>query len=238
MRSPVRMEFFGDTVDSIREFDLDDQRSRGPVQHIDILPMQDVLVSREMLRQWADKAAQWWHDDAFQRDLAEKRAFAEGGAFFPGAPFLLPLAFPLESSVFDYADGAVVVLDESEILRETHEKFLETLQHRFEQTASAGGLALPPSSLLWTAEDFARPKLKHPRLNLEALGSAEFPNPVAFAVRSQPSARWHGRIKELAEEVRASFAAGTQVVLLGSTLGMAERLRDLLHEYEFPFRLE
>jgi transcription-repair coupling factor (superfamily II helicase) len=36
MRSPIRMEFFGDTVDSIREFDLEDQRSRGPLQHIDI----------------------------------------------------------------------------------------------------------------------------------------------------------------------------------------------------------
>ena len=45
MRNPVRIEFFGDSVDSIREFDLDDQRSRGPVQHIDILPMQDVLSS-------------------------------------------------------------------------------------------------------------------------------------------------------------------------------------------------
>src|SRR5262245_2738102 len=29
MRNPVRIEFFGDSVDSIREFDLDDQRSRG-----------------------------------------------------------------------------------------------------------------------------------------------------------------------------------------------------------------
>src|SRR5947208_15483741 len=48
MRNPVRIEFFGDSVDSIREFDLDDQRSRGPVQHIDILPMQDVVISREM----------------------------------------------------------------------------------------------------------------------------------------------------------------------------------------------
>ena len=55
MRNPVRIEFFGDSVDSIREFDLDDQRSRGPVQHIDILPMQDVLISREMLREWGGR---------------------------------------------------------------------------------------------------------------------------------------------------------------------------------------
>ena len=75
-------------------------------------------------------------------------------------------------------------------------------------------------------------------MHLEELGSAEFPNPIAFPVRSQPSARWHGRIKELAEEVRRTYSNGTQVVLLGSTLGMAERLRDFLHEYDIPFRLE
>jgi transcription-repair coupling factor (superfamily II helicase) len=238
MRAPVRMEFFGDTVDSIREFDLDDQRSRGPVQHIDILPMQDVLVGREMIRQWAVKAIDYWRDDAFRKELSEKRVFAEGGEFFPGLTFLLPLAFPLESTIFDYADGAVAVLDETEVLTESHRKFLETLQHRYEQAVAAGGLALPPASLFFSPEDLARPKLRNPRLHLEELGAAEFPDAVSFPIRSHPSARWHGRIKELSEEVRSNFSRGTQVVLLGSTLGMAERLRDFLHEYDLPFRLE
>ncbi len=238
MRAPVRMEFFGDTVDSIREFDLDDQRSRGPIQHIDILPMQDVLATKEMIRAWGERAAQHWTEDAFQKDLAEKRLFAEGGELFPGATFLLPLAFPLESTIFDYAEGAVLILDESEILREIHEKFQENLQHRFEQTVSSGSLALPPANLFWSPEELGRSRLRNPRLHLEELGTAEFPNTVVFPVRSQPSARWHGRIKELAEEVRRGFSNGIQVVLLGSTLGMAERLRDFLHEYEIPFRLD
>jgi transcription-repair coupling factor (superfamily II helicase) len=238
MRAPVRMEFFGDTVDSIREFDLDDQRSRSPIQHIDILPMQDVLATKEMIRAWGEGAAQHWTEDVFQKDLAEKRLFAEGGELFPGATFLLPLAFPLESTIFDYAEGAVHILDESEILREIHEKFQENLRHRFEQTVSNGSLALPPANLFWSPEELGRSRLRNPRLHLEELGTAEFPNAAVFPVRSQPSARWHGRIKELAEEVRRSFSNGIQVVLLGSTLGMAERLRDFLHEYEIPFRLD
>jgi transcription-repair coupling factor (superfamily II helicase) len=238
MRSPVRMEFFGDTVDSIREFDLDDQRSRGPVQHIDILPMQEVLAGRDMIRQWVDRAVDYWKDDIFRRELSEKRVFAEGGELFPGLTFLLPLAFPLEATLFDYADGAVLVFDETEVLNEAHRKFLEQLQQRYEQTVAAGALALPPASLFCAPEDLARPKVANPRLHLEELGALELPNSAAFPVRSHPSARWHGRIKELADEVRRNFAEGIQVVLLGSTLGMAERLRDFLHEYDIPFRLE
>src|SRR5215467_765659 len=81
MRNPVRIEFFGDSVDSIREFDLDDQRSRGPVQHIDILPMHEVLVSREMLRAWAGRAREHWREEIFEKDLSEKLVFADNGEF-------------------------------------------------------------------------------------------------------------------------------------------------------------
>jgi transcription-repair coupling factor (superfamily II helicase) len=238
MRGPVRMEFFGDTVDSIREFDLDDQRSRGPVQHIDILPMLDVLVSREMIRDWAQKATGFWPADIYQKDLAEKLEFAKAGEFFPGLSFLLPAAFPMDSILADYADSPVIIFDEPEVLREAHQKFMETLEQRFEQTASGGSVAVAPGSLFWTPEELSRARLKTPRLNLEELGAGEFEKVSAFHVRSHPSARWHGRIKELADEVRVTFAKGTQVVLLGSTLGMAERLRDFLHEYDIPFRVE
>ena len=42
-------------------------------------------------------------------------------------------------------------------------------------------------------------------------------------------------MREMVEAIRESFEAGRQIVLLGSTLGMAERLRDILGEYELPF---
>jgi transcription-repair coupling factor (superfamily II helicase) len=65
MPRPARIEFFGDSVDSIREFDLDDQRSRSPLQRIDILPMRDVPLSRELLRVWSARAAERWPEEKF-----------------------------------------------------------------------------------------------------------------------------------------------------------------------------
>src|SRR5215467_1492145 len=108
MRNPVRIEFFGDSVDSIREFDLDDQRSRGPVQHIDILPMHEVLVSRETLRQWGGAARERWRDESFEKDLNEKLVFADNGELFPGAPYWMPIVQPVESTLFDYAESSVI----------------------------------------------------------------------------------------------------------------------------------
>ncbi len=234
MRNPVRIEFFGDSVDSIREFDLDDQRSRGPVQHIDILPMQDLMISREMLRDWGGRARQRWSDDRFEKDLNEKLVFADNSELFPGAFCLMPIVQPIDSTLPDYADAAVLVLDEPEILEETHQRFFSALEQRFEQTQSAGGVALPPGEIFVSPDDLRSITSRHRRVSLEELGASG----SSFFVKGQPIERFHGRVKDMAEVVRQSHGAGREVVLLGSTVGMAERLRDILHEYGIPFRSE
>ncbi len=238
MRNPVRIEFFGDTVDSLREFDLDDQRSSGPVQRIDILPMQDVISDRGLLRHWSALAKEQWNDEKFHRDLAEKTDLADGGAMFPGAEYLLTLGAPLESTILDYIPACVLILDEPEILKEEHEKFLALMLHRYEQSISSGVVALPPEKFFLSLEDFLKPHAQHRRIFVEQLGTSDTGSGSRFHVHSQPVTKWHGRVKDMAEGVRASFTSGNQVILLAGTLGMAERLRDLLHEYDIPFRLE
>src|SRR5262249_9644067 len=161
MRSPVRIEFFGDSVDSLREFDLDDQRSRGPVQHVDILPMQDVIITREMLERWGHDARARWPEEHFGKDLSDKLSFADNGQLFPGAQYLMPLTHPLDSTIFDYAGPCVLVLDEPENLREEHDRFFAVLRQRYEQTAAAGGVANVPDALFLPPEGFDRARSQH-----------------------------------------------------------------------------
>src|SRR5215831_15598753 len=234
MRNPVRIEFFGDSVDSIREFDLDDQRSRGPVQRVDLLPMQDTVISREMLRVWGGRARERWGDEAFQKDLNEKLVFADNGELFPGASYVMPVVRPLEATLLDYADSAVLILDEPEVSEEAHKKFFAALEQRYEQTSDSGGIALPPNAIFIAPDELQSLSAANRRLFLEELGSTG----AAFFVKGQPSEKFHGRVKEMAESVGESYKAGREVVLLGSTVGMAERLRDLVHEYGIPFRCE
>jgi len=234
MRNPVRIEFFGDSIDSIREFDLDDQRSRGPVQHINVLPMQDVVITREMAREWGARSRQRWAEEVFQKDLNEKLVFADNGELFPGALYLMPIVQPIESTLLDYADSAVLVLDEPEVIDEAHKKFFTALEQRFEQTRNAGGVAVAPNEIFVSPEELNILAARNRRVNLEELGATG----ASVFVKGQPAEKFHGRIKEMAEAVRQSHAAGREVVLLGGTVGMAERLRDILHEYGLPFRCE
>ena len=234
MRNPVRIEFFGDSVDSIREFDLDDQRSRGPVQYIDLLPMQDSVITREMLRDWGARARQRWAGEVFEKELNEKLVFADNGELFSGASYVMPIVCPLEATLLDYAESAVLVFDEPEVSEEAHKKFFAALTQRYDQTSDAGGIALPPNEIFITPDELRTLSAANRRLHLEELGSTG----SSFFVKGQPSEKFHGRIKEMAESVGQSYKSGHEVVLLGSTVGMAERLRDIVHEYGIPFRCE
>ncbi|HXK11914.1 MAG TPA: hypothetical protein VMT70_19910, partial [Vicinamibacteria bacterium] len=46
---PVRVEFFGDTVESLRLFDPDTQRATGPLEALVTLPLADVFATRSVL---------------------------------------------------------------------------------------------------------------------------------------------------------------------------------------------
>lgn len=234
MDYPVRIEFFGDSVDSLRQFDPDDQRSRGPVQHVDVLPMHEHLVSGETFRKWAANARRRWGHERYHDDLGEKLALADDGSPFAGWQFLIPEIAPLPASLADYVEDAVFIIDEPGLLYEAYAKYLGLLDRRYRQTLQAGGVAFAPDGLVRPREDLEALVGRHPFLQLEELGGEG----SEFQVVGQPARRFHGRMREMVESIRQSWEAGRQVVLLGSTLGMAERLRDILNEYDLPFRAE
>ena len=67
---PVRVEFFGDEIDSIRGFDPETQRSTSQLSAIEIVPMREVLVRGQDFTDWADAARRRWSDSRYSRSAA------------------------------------------------------------------------------------------------------------------------------------------------------------------------
>ena len=49
---PVRLDFFGDTLDTIRTFDIETQRSTGQIGSLDLVPMSEVQLTTESMRRF------------------------------------------------------------------------------------------------------------------------------------------------------------------------------------------
>ena len=168
--APHRIEFFGDAVESIREFDPDTQRSVGRSSESIIVPMRELSVRREEFMSWAEAAERHWEDDRFRHDRRARLAHAERGEPFPGWEYLIPLTRPLTSSSFDYFKDAVLVIDEPVEIEKRAADLYRYLADRFSLADDAGELALPPDKLFLTAEELRARFDGATRIELRLLG--------------------------------------------------------------------
>ena len=110
--TPVRVEFFGDTVDSIRSFDADTQLSVEQLESVAIAPMREFAAGAQDLKDWAFFAGERFGDPKFARTLRDRTDFAAEGETFSGWEFLMPMVKPLTASIFDYLWDHIFVIDE------------------------------------------------------------------------------------------------------------------------------
>jgi transcription-repair coupling factor (superfamily II helicase) len=170
--NPVRVEFFGDEIDSIREFDPETQRSIREVEETLITPMRDERAGAADFRRWAKLARERWGDERYERALRDRTAFADEGEEFRGWEYLMPLARPLTASVFDYLSGATLVVDEPAEVEKQIRSTLEELRRGYERAESVDELALDPDKLFLTPDELRDQIDKVPRIELRLLGSA------------------------------------------------------------------
>ena len=187
---PVRIEFFGDTVDSIRQFDPDTQLSVGQLKEIALAPMREFAAGAKDFRDWAFFARERFADERFARAVQDRADFADEGESFSGWEFLMPLINPRKSVVFDYLKDAVFVVDEPPLVEQTLANYYENLSKHLAEITEAGEIGLEPRELFLTGAEL-REKLKGTqRLELRILGksaaatgeSLEFENEVPASV--------------------------------------------------------
>src|SRR5262249_27227619 len=133
---PVRVEFFGDMIDSIREFDPETQRSVRQMKETLIAPMRDERAGATDFRTWAKLARQHWRDERSARALRDRLVFADEGEEFQGWEYLMPIARPLTASVFDFLREMVLVVDEPAELEKNVRSTFDELQRSYERAES------------------------------------------------------------------------------------------------------
>src|SRR5712691_9665911 len=168
--APARLEFFGDTVDSIRSFDQETQLSTAQLAELEIAPMREFAVRPSDFREWAGRARQRWRDERFARSLHDRTVYADEGESFPGWEWLLPLVRETGASALDYFGDAVLVIDEPATIESYLAGTFQTLAERHVETDAADDLALTPEELYLTAEELRARIDAWPRIELRALG--------------------------------------------------------------------
>ena len=236
---PVRVEYFGDEIDSLRSFDPATQRSTDARDEVVLAPASELaaLPVRGRRAAAAIRALDWSGlrpevKEEWQRQLA----LLEQGQSFAEAPFFAAYLLEQSATLLDYLQKAVVVLDEPDAIIQTVEELVERAQELQEKQTASG--SLPPSfqaalvepETLWV-DLTERPHLElayrapvpttdHP-LTTESDGSVH--NLDTFA----PPPSFGGKVQQAVRQVRRLLRGEGRVVLVSQ---QAARLAELLRE--------
>jgi len=106
--APVRLDFFGDTLESIRAFDPETQRSTTQLRSLDLVPMSEAQLTTETIKRFRQAYAAEFGAPAPSDDLYA--AVSEGRRAI-GLEHWLPLLYDHLDTIFDYVGDAPFVLD-------------------------------------------------------------------------------------------------------------------------------
>lgn len=215
---PVRLEFFGDEIESIRRFDVETQRSVLKLESVLVLPLVEHPRSRALLRQLAEAI------DNESDDLLNP------GDPFPGWEYLTPMIQPHTNTVFSLNPDAIVILDEPEAIGSAADRLWMRL---------AEPARIDPERNFATWEEIKANLDGRTIVNLRELDvAANLPDPARdFHIASRPSLTFKGNMAMAVGEARNLVEEGNRVAFFANSTGELERLADVMQEYSMPYQL-
>ncbi len=237
--TPARIEFFGPKVESIREFEVETQRSRERVDAIGLGAASEVSPDAGLAASLARELDFSACEEEAEGRLREELENLALGILPVGAAFLPALLSPY--SLLDHLpEDATVLLDEAmDLSRALDEYIAETATMRIEREARGElPVGLPRAQANWSD---LQPQLKrHGAIDLSRFATADAPIALPDAASDTlrppfaPAPGFGGRIRTLASELADLTRRGESVVIVSQ---QASRLNTLLSDEGLPVSL-
>ncbi|MFN8543528.1 MAG: transcription-repair coupling factor [Candidatus Binatia bacterium] len=230
---PVRLEFFDDEVESIREFDPESQRSLDRIEEVLLLPLREFGAAHlgpAAARRVDDRAAEVGMARQDRRDLVDA---VRSGIGFPGIEFVLPLLHETLVPLADhFPQGTLVWLLGGAEVDAAFEIGWRQVEEHAAAAARDGRFHPVPESLFLRPGESRDRLARLPRVEVESLETtagglhATTYSTAALSLRHAPGAE--GRLAAAVGRLAEWQAAGARVVLVAATDPQRDRLRVLL----------
>lgn len=229
---PLRVELFGDEIESIRKFDPATQRSSSPADEAVLLPLSETPVSEELLSTIHARLS--GKRLSGSEEIIEQAVRSGGVTVFPGWEFYASVA-GTAGTIFEMLPNTAVIADEPELLKAE----LDAAQTRIEEAHERSGIGnlVRPEELYVSSDEWWSRTQTAAGSDFEHLGVTRSDEIETVEFHSQPSPRFHGSIPNMLEAVKKQFAENRRVIVAAPNTGELERLADFFTEYAVSFRL-
>jgi transcription-repair coupling factor (superfamily II helicase) len=241
--SPVRLDFFGDTLETIRPFDAGSQRTTGQVPRLDLVPASEVILTEETISRFRQNYREAFGavtgNDPLYEAVSEGRRFA-------GMEHWLPFFYERLETLFDYLPSTPLAIDHlvEEAISERLEQVGDHYQARREAAgrgATAGAAPykpIPPEALYLSGAAWKSALAERPHAQLSPFASLENGD---FAIdmggrtgRSFAAERATENVNvfdALVEHIANLKSSGRKVVIASWSPGAEDRLGQVLGDH-------
>jgi transcription-repair coupling factor (superfamily II helicase) len=233
--NPIRLEFMGDTLESIRHFEPLGQRSLTSLKEFVLLPANEIIMGKDNIGR--------------ARSMGRLPTMVREACFFPGQEAWLNHFYPRLGTLFDYLtpSGLLLLMDPLQIQKESRvfvkkffaerEKYRKEAEERKRSFPEIKGIVLDPEDLDEAFQQFQAVRCDD--LFVDP-GRQESPMSLhlggGFKVDEDLTLKLSGKGKvsmaPLAEKISAWLDGGARVVLVCRTEQQAGRLGEILRNYE------
>ena len=233
--SPVRMEFFGNRIESMRSFDAATQRSQKDIERFTILALKEMQLTAPEIDAWARFAEKRFSGGFYQEELTDKTEQLLEFGSFEGYEEFAQTFFEKPATLLDYLpENCCVLLDEPVLLEEAYFETLQEYRKRFDQVHEMYRLALEPEEIFQPWDEFIASAGKAFNILFSELLTEPDPTELTLEYNYQSVRQYHGQVQEIINEALRLQENGFTTYFLFPTPGKAERLAEILTEYQAP----
>ena len=227
---PVRVEFWGDSVDSISSFEIESQRRTEMIDEVLVTPSAEVLFESDdaLLEKIKDFSShiKGKGSTKIKATLGEDISKIENGVRLSCLDRYLPIAYEKSETLFDYVNGCLFFVSESLGVKQKAESssklLLEDIKAMVEDGFLTKGLdkfMLLPHELFSLYEE--RGAIFADNL---ARGSFDVPVKDLVSVNSAVNSGWDGTLSYLLEDIEPFLKRKFTVVVMAGTEKSAKEL--------------
>jgi transcription-repair coupling factor (superfamily II helicase) len=238
---PVRLDFFGDTLESLRTFDALSQRSTGPLDGLPLRPVSEILLDDGAIQRFRTR-----YREAFGAVGADDPLYesVSAGRRQAGIEHWLPFFYERLETLFDYLPGAAVSFDHQAEDARAHR--LEAIADFYAARKNVGGLArgtaplyrpVPPEQMFLSDAEWGQLLARRavaqlfpfaaPEEAADTVDAGARPAKNFTAERADPKIDLFDAVRDWIE---AEQAAGRRTAIAAFSEGSADRLATVLRE--------
>ena len=244
MDEALRLDFFGDELESLRTFDPNTQMSTGRLDSHLLLPASEALLDEDSIKRFRSRYREMFGANATQDPLYEA---VSDGRRLAGMEHWLPLFEEKLATLFDHlGKDDLIVIDQASIAA-ADERVKDISDYYNQRTAITGQAKgnyrpLKPDALYLTGEELKKALEAAPAHRTTPFDEPESDKVVGFGFRSgrdfaPERARGDNVYPVLADHLKSLAKAGKRPLLAAYSKGSRSRIASILEEAGTPVQM-